>query len=397
MPFYFFRASNKQGKISSGTLEMVSEASLRAHLKNQGMIVLQVEEKKKKSSQPSLEIKQDQLALFTSQLAELLKASLPLDQCLEALEEQHADPVLKALLVTMKEKIRRGASFSEVLKEYPTIFSPLFQACVAAGESIGSIGDAIERMNLLLTSRLQLKQKLISLLLYPVLLFFLLILAILILSFFVLPSLEGLFEGKELPTFTSLVFGASHLLQNYWYIGVSLLLLIGSFIVYALKKPKIRDQTSLRLLSWPLIGQFLLLASLSRFATTLSLLLQGGIPLVQALELAKESIGNRALKQEMKTIIEELIHGEKLSSMFKRSKLLPPLMGRFARLGEETGKLAPLFQHIGTLYEEESSRSLERTVALIQPVLLLVMGVVIGTTILSILLPLSDFGSIMTM
>lgn len=397
MPHFYFRASNTRGKVSTGTLEMVSETSLRAHLKSQGMIVLHVEEKKKSAIKPDLHIKQDQLALFTSQLAELLKASLPLDQCLEALEEQTGDPKLKALIVTMKEKIRRGASFSEVLAEYPSIFSPLFQACVAAGESIGSIGDAVARINLLVASKMQLKQKLTSLLLYPIMLFCLLIAAILILSFFVLPSLEGLFEGKALPTFTTLVFGASHILQQYWWLGLVLIGICIASTVYVLKKQEVREAMSLRILTWPFIGRFFLLSSFSRFSTTLSLLLQGGIPLVKALELAKESISNSALRKEMQTIINELIHGEKLSSMFKRSKLVPPLMGRFAYLGEETGNLAPLFHHIGTLYEEESSRALERTVTLLQPILLLIMGVVIGTTILSILLPLSDFGSIMTM
>lgn len=397
MPHFSYRATNAQGKIISGTLEMVSEASLRAHLRSQGLMLLKVEEKTKQSDSRKLHIKQDQLSLFTSQLAELLKASLPLDQSLEALEEQTDNGELKALIATMKEKIRRGASFSEVLGDYPTIFPPLYRACIEAGESIGSIGDAVSRMNLLLTSRLHLKQKLTSLLLYPVLLFGLLITAILILSFFVLPSLEGLFEGKALPTFTALVFGMSHILQRYWDVGLLLFLFILLGAWYFLKKPEVEVSMSRKILAWPFVGRFILLSALSRFSTTLSLLLQGGIPLVKALELSKEAIRNHALRDEIQTTIDELVHGEKLSTMFKRSKLLPPLMGRFAYLGEETGKLAQLFNHIGVLYEEESSRSLENAVSLLQPVLLIIMGMVIGTTILSILLPLSDFGSVMAL
>lgn len=396
MPFFQYRATNPQGKIVTGTLEMLSESLLKTHLKNQGFLVLKIEEKKNRGNRGKISIPQEHLALFTSQLAQLLKASLPLDQSLEALEEQSNNSEMKALTSSMKEKIRRGSSFSEVLGEYPAIFPPLFQACVEAGESIGSIGDAVARINTLLSTNLKLKQKLVSLLLYPILLFCLLITAICVLSFFVLPSLEGLFEGKALPPFTTFVFTVSHLLQRYWSLGL-VLFSTGAlgFFLYV-RKREVQQKISKKLLRIPLIGHFILLSQLSRFSVTLSLLIQGGLPLVKALELAKESMTNITLKEEIQHIIESLIHGEKLSSMFKRSTLFPPLIGRFAYLGEETGKLGELFAHIGTMYEDESTRALERTVSLLQPLLLLIMGLIIGTTILSILLPLSDFGSMMS-
>lgn len=394
MAHFYFRAANSNGKIVTGTLEMVSETSLRTHLKNQGYVVLKVEEKKQISGGKSrLTIKQEQLALFTSQLAELLKASLPLDQSLEALEEQTQNGEMRALIASIKEKIRRGQSFSEVLGDYPAVFPPLYRACVAAGESIGSIGDSVFRISTLLSSRMKTQQKVLSLLLYPIMLFCLLVAAVLILSFFVLPSIEGLFDGKELPTFTHLVFSMSHLLKDYWLIGLSLLAVSGMILIYFLRQPKVKEEMSRKLLRWPLVGHFLLLSGLSRFATTLSLLIQGGLPLVKALELGKESMMNPALKQELERVINGLMNGGKLSALFKHSDIFPPLISRFAYLGEETGKMGELFAHIGTLYEEESSRTLERSVSVLQPVLLLIMGVIIGTSILAILLPLSSFGS----
>lgn len=394
MAHFSFRAANAQGKVVTGTLEMVSETSLRAHLKSQGYVVLKIEEKKQNSSGKSqLTIKQEQLALFTSQLAELLKASLPLDQSLEALEEQTSNGAMRALIASIKEKIRRGQSFSEVLGDYPAVFPPLYRACIAAGESIGSIGDSVFRISTLLSSRMKTQQKVLSLLLYPIMLFCLLVAAVLILSFFVLPSIEGLFEGKELPAFTHLVFSMSHLLKDYWLVGLGFILFAIMMLVYFLRQPKVKEEMSRKLLRWPLIGHFLLLSGISRFSTTLSLLIQGGLPLVKALELGKESIMNPALKQELERVIGGLMNGEKLSSLFKRSDLFPPLVGRFAYLGEETGKMGELFAHIGTLYEEESSRTLERSVSILQPVLLLIMGTIIGTSILAILLPLSSFGS----
>ena len=172
MAHFSFRAANAQGKVVTGTLEMVSETSLRAHLKSQGYVVLKIEEKKQNSSGKSqLTIKQEQLALFTSQLAELLKASLPLDQSLEALEEQTSNGAMRALIASIKEKIRRGQSFSEVLGDYPAVFPPLYRACIAAGESIGSIGDSVFRISTLLSSRMKTQQKVLSLLLYPIMLF----------------------------------------------------------------------------------------------------------------------------------------------------------------------------------------------------------------------------------
>ena len=373
---------------------MISETSLRAHLKGQGYLILKIEEKKSPTgSQSKIAIKNEHLALFTSQLAELLKASLPLDQSLEALEEQTQNTEMRALIASIKEKIRRGQSFSEVLNEYPNVFPPLYRACVEAGESIGSIGDSVFRMNTLLSSKMKIQQKILSLLLYPLMLFCLLVAAVLILSFFVLPSIEGLFEGKDLPTFTFLVFSVSHILQQYWLLGLFLIVSGGLTLTYILRKEKVREDISRKLLKWPLVGHFLLLNSISRFATTLSLLLQGGLTLVKALELSRESVSNPALKQDLQRITEGLMNGEKLSYLFKRSDLFPPLVGRFAFLGEETGKMGELFAHIGSLYEEESSRTLERSVNLLQPILLLIMGTIIGTSILAILLPLSSFGS----
>lgn len=373
---------------------MISEASLRAHFKSQGFVVLKVEEKKMAAKrQSNLAIKNEHLVLFTSQLAELLKASLPLDQSLEALEEQTQNGKMRALIASIKEKIRGGQSFSEVLHEYPTVFPPLYRACVEAGESIGSIGESVSRINTLLSSKIKVQQKVLSLMLYPIILSILLVAAVWILAFFVIPSIEGLFEGKELPTFTYLVFSMSHLLRTYWPPLLLLLVASSATFLFFIRKEKVREKMSFRLLTWPLIGQFILLSNISRFATTLSLLLQGGLTLVKALELSKESVSNPAIQQEIQKVIDGLMNGGKLSSLCKSSPLFPPLVSRFAFLGEETGKLGELFIHIGSLYEEESSRLLERSVSILQPVLLLIMGTIVGTAILSILLPLSSYGS----
>ena len=394
MGIFNYRAVRSDGQKLKGALEATSIEEAKRLLREQQLIILELGEAAPAKKKP-LSMSYEQRAIFTSQLAQLLEASVPLYESLEALEEQATGESHQGVISAIREQIRKGGSFSSALANYSDTFPPLYRAIVVAGESVGRLDSALLRLNQLLSAERQSRQRLISALLYPGILALLLVAAIGILIFFVIPSIEGLFEGHELPLFTTIVLSIAHFVHRniIW-----LLMLIASAVMvglYNLSKPAARQRLICRMLTWPVIGPYLMKSAMARFSKTLSNLLAGGTPLSSALVFAKEAIGNPVLEAEMDRASKEIIEGQTFSEATGRSELIPPLFSRMVNIGEETGRLAPILANLAQLYEEDSDRLLERAVSLLQPVLLVTMGAVIGATLLAILLPLANFGALL--
>ena len=396
MGIFHYRAVKADGQRFKGSIEAVTFDEAKRLLREQQLIILGLEEEAP-TRQKTLKMSFEQRVIFTSQLASLLEANVPLYEGLEALEEQAQGDTSQAVISALREQIRKGVSFSTALGSYPDTFSPLFRAVVVAGESVGRLDSALLRLSQLLTADRQSRQKLISALLYPAILSLLLIAAMAILIFFVIPSIEGLFEGRELPAFSTMVISIAHFVHRntVWLIVLGVGGIVGA--VYHLSKAAARERLVAKMLRWPIVGSYLMKSALARFAKTLSNLLAGGTPLSSALAFAKEAIGNTVLEREMERAQREIIEGQTFSSSLNRSPIIPPLFSRMVSIGEETGRLAPILSNLAQLYEDDSDRVLERAVSLLQPILLVTMGVIIGATLLAILLPLADFGSMLKM
>lgn len=396
MGLFHYRAVKADGQRLKGALEASTIDEAKRLLREQQLIIISLQETAP-AKHKSLSMSFEQRVIFTSQLAQLLEASVPLYESLEALEEQAQGEAYQGVITALREQIRKGAAFSAALGEFPETFSPLFRAIVVAGESVGRLDSALVRLSQLLTTDRHQRQRLFSALLYPAILAFLLVAALGILIFFVIPSIEGLFEGRQLPTFTTVVISVAHFVHRntLWLV----LLLVGGIVgaVYHLSRASAREKLLSKMLRWPVIGPYLMKSALARFAKTLSNLIAGGTPLSSALVFAKEAIGNTVLEKEMEQASKEIVEGQTFSSSLHRSPIIPPLFARMVLIGEETGRLAPMLANVSTLYEEDSDRLLERAVSLLQPVLLITMGVIIGATLLAILLPLADFGAMLQM
>ena len=396
MGIFNYQAVRSDGQRFKGAIEASSQEEAKRLLREQQLIILKLEAASPAKKRP-LRMSHDQRAIFTSQLAQLLEASVPLYESLEALEEQAGGEPYQAVISAIREEIRKGSSFSAALGSYPDTFPPLYRAIVVAGESVGRLDSALQRLNQLLSADRQSRQRLISALLYPGVLSLLLVVAIGILVFFVIPSIEGLFEGHELPIFTSIVLSIAHFIHR----NIIWLTLIGggaaATALYNLSQTAARQRLISRMLGWPVIGPYLTKSALARFSKTLSNLLAGGTTLSSALVFAKEAIGNPVLATEMERASKEIIEGQPFSEAIGRSELIPPLFSRMVRIGEETGRLAPILSNLAQLYEEDSDRLLDRAVNLLQPVLLIMMGCIIGATLLAILLPLANFGELLKM
>ncbi len=395
---YRYKALKPDGSSVKGALEAMSPSEAKAKLRSMGLIVLQVDSAAQaiRSRGGKLSMSRAQLAQFTSQLAQLLEANIPLFESLEVLEDQTEGEKQQPLISAIKEKIQKGGSFSKVIDEYPETFSSTYVAIVSSGEAVGNLSQAMRRIATLLEKDEAMKNRLISALIYPILLTALLILALLIMLLFVIPSIQGLFEGKELPLFTQIIFGLSTFVTEH-----SNALIVASGVVLLLaileaRRPMVRRSLSQRALTWPIVGNYIIKSSIARFSRTLSTLLSGGAPLNIALEKSKAVVSNHVIAKEIDRSTEKLLQGELLSRAFQRD-IFPKLFQRMVALGEETGKLESLIAQVADVYEEETSRLLDRATSLIQPLLLIGFGVIIGSTLLAILLPLSNFGALLSM
>lgn len=392
MANFIYKAISTSGKRSRGLIDAHSLAEARDKIKSQGLLILEIQEAKSKSPTTSSQFDFDALVLFTTQLSQLIQAQVPLHESLVALEEQARGEKFHGIIEALSDRIKRGQSFSKSLAEFPESFPSLFRAAVQAGESAGALGPCLEKIALFYQKSNRVRKQLVSALIYPVTLLFLLIIAFSILMGFVIPALEGLFEGKALPPFTSLILALSHFFTSTWPILLCALI-GGSVAFYFWFKRNGIKRIEKRLMKIPIVGSFIIHASLGRFATTLSMLLSGGVPLAQAVDLAKEALYNKTLEETISTSRDRMIEGSRFSTEIANAKLIPPLFSRMFRIGEETGRLDPILEEVGKMYEEEADRLLNRTLSLLQPALLLIMGVMIGSTLLAILLPLSDFSS----
>lgn len=395
MALYTYRAFTRDGKKTQGSIEAATLQEAKDKMRGMQLMVSQLEPQKRASKKQQLN--QDNLLIFTSQLSQLLSSKIPLYESLVALEEQARGEPYHPVLLGLTERIKRGNSLSQAMLDFPDSFSPLYRALIAAGEAVGNMELALGRLNSFLSHQGKIKKQLVSALIYPALLLVLLIFAAGVLVGFVIPSLEGLFEDKEIPAFTQMVIQSSHFLRQWGILIISAVVGAICFLVVRLRNPKTKASLQRGLLKVPLISRYVVLSCLGRFAKTLSTLLDGGLPLTNALAFSRESINNARLDEIMLRVETRIIEGISLSQELSRYEEIPTLFTRMISIGEESGKLAGMLGQLATLYEEETERTLLRLVQLAQPVLLLLMGGLIGGVLLSILLPLSSFGSSLQM
>lgn len=390
MPLFQYHALTKQGKKLSGVLEAGSSGEAKDKLRAQGYLLTALQPISQSKGKGLL--KGDQLVSFTTLLSQLVAAGMPLFESLMAIEEQYQGERFHSILVSLCEDIKGGANLSQAMARHPECFDRLYCSMIAAGEAAGILDKVLERLSLHLARQQKLKKQLTTALIYPGVLGGFALLVIVVLLTFVVPSMEPIFEGRTLNTFTRWVFGASHFIQNYWWLAIAL---VGSTVawgIYKLRTPEGQLWLQRSSLKIPIIKNVVSQACLARFCRTMASLQQGGVTIVDALRVARGVIRNVVLEEEILRAEQHVMEGATLSAELKASRWIPPLLSRMVAIGEETGSVGSMFQRVAELYEEELEKSLDRTMALVQPVILVIMGGLIAMVLLSILLPLSDVG-----
>lgn len=391
MPVYHYQALDSTGKKSSGYIEALNEKDAKGILREQGSMVTKIGVKSQLSSKQNL--RGPSLLAFTSQLALLTSSGVPLYESLVTIEEQARGEAYHRVILTLSEQIKGGSSLSQAMATFPDSFDKLYRAMIAAGESVGALDIVLEKLGQLLTRQGKLKRQISTAMIYPSILGCFSLLIICLLLGFVVPSIEGIFEGRELNAFTNLVISVSHVFRDYWWLYIPA---AAGFVVFAaikIRSPEGRLWIERNFLKIPIIRTLMIQTAVARFCRTMATLQQGGLTMIDAMRLSREVMRNVVIEEEMKRAENKIIEGSSLSAEMMRSKWIPHIVPRMLAVGEESGSTLVMLNKIADMYEDEIEKNLDRVMALAQPVILIFMGTIIGFVLLAILLPLTDVSS----
>ncbi len=376
----------------SGLIEAQSEKEGKDKLRDQGLMVVKIAPKIRGSAKENL--RGENLMTFTLQLSQLLDAGIPLYESLVALEEQYRTESFHRILLSLCEQIKAGTPLSQAMAGYPGSFDGLYCSMIAAGESSGTLNVILERLTHLLSKQMKLKRQIRTAMIYPCILASFSLLIIIMLLGFVVPSIEGIFEGRNLNTFTKLVIETSHFFQNYWWAYIPVTGGTVAWLVYQARSPAWQHWRERNCLKIPLLKNLIIQASVARFCRTMGTMLQGGVPIIDALVISRKVMRNVALEEEVKKAEGKIIEGSSLSHELGKSKWFPQLVPRMLAVGEESGTTTVMLNKIADMYEDELEKTLDQLMALAQPIILVFMGSIIGMVLMAILLPLTDVSSL---
>lgn len=391
MPIYQYTAIDGIGKKQKGVVEAQDEREAKSKLRERGLMVSNLRPKVSKSSKETL--RGEVLLTFTMQLSQLVNAGVPLYESLIAIEEQYRNESYHRVLLSLCEKIKAGASLSEAMREFPDSFDKLYTAMVTAGEASGALGLVLERLNQLLSKQMKLKREISTAMIYPGILACFSLLVIGVLLGFVVPSIEGIFADRKLNGFTNFVLGVSHFAREKWWIYIPVLGGLITYIIIQFRTAEGKNRIQRLLLKLPVIKKLVIDSAMARFTRTMATLQQGGVTVIDSLRMAGETMHNVSLEEEMRIAESKIIEGSSLSTELKKSKYVPAMVTRMLAVGEDTGNTVVMLEKIADIYEDSLEKTIAQIMALSQPIILIVMGGIIGAVMVAILLPLTDVAS----
>ncbi|RDH82873.1 MAG: type II secretion system protein GspF [endosymbiont of Galathealinum brachiosum] len=394
-----------KGREKKGIIEGDTPRQVRQVLRDKGMMPLQIEtaanvEKKQQDKPVQISrrsISATDLALFTRQLATLVRAAIPLDEALSAVGQQTEKPRIQSMVFALRSKILEGHTLAAGLADFPKIFPQLFRATVAAGESSGHLDIVLDRLADYTESRQQMASKVAQATIYPAILTVMAFLVVTGLLMFVVPQIVEVFEtsGQELPGITKMMIWISEFLQNWW--GLLLLLAVAAFfgIQKFLSIPYNKRRFHLLLLKTPVLGKLVRGLNTARFSRTLSILSSSGVPVLDALQLAAPVVANLPMQDAILTAAEKVREGSSIYAALDRSKLFPPMTLHLISSGEKSGNLEDMLDKAAQQQERELELLIATFMGLFEPLLIVAMGGIVLIIVLSILLPIINMNDLM--
>lgn len=390
---------NRKGKKINGELSANNIIELKAQLRKQGITPSKV----KKKAKPLFGLGGDKaitpadIAVISRQVATMLGAGVPLVQTIEMIGKGHNNGNMQKLLGEIGNKLSSGIPLSDCLREHPRYFDDLYCDLVASGEQSGSLETIYDRIATYKEKGEALKAKIKKALTYPIAVLVIAFVVTAVLLIFVVPVFQDIFAsfGAELPGFTLLVIAISEFMQAYWYLGLGVLFIAGFLFKRAHRNSlKFRDQVDRQILKLPVIGDLLKKAAVARYARTLSTTFAAGVPLIDALESAAGASGNAVFRDAILEVRAEVTSGMQMNLAMRNVSIFPDMVIQMVAIGEESGAVDDMLAKVANVYEAEVDNAVDNLTALLEPMIMAVLGVVIGGLIIAMYLPIFQIGMV---
>jgi general secretion pathway protein F len=404
VPVFEYKAATNSGDVVQGEMEAASQDAVIRRLQAEGHIPIRAEEitRSAPGETPSAFTFQRRrpgradVNVFTIELATLLQAGLPLDKALEMLVTIADKSPFREVLEKLLTQVRGGASLSAALESHGRLFSRFYRNMVKAGEAGGALDAALARLAEFMERSRELRDSVLSALLYPIVLVVVGILSMAVILGLVIPKISQMFAeaGQQLPWFTRIVVAAGGLVENYWWLMALGIVGIYIFMRRQYADPVARSRWDGRLLRLPLVGALIARLEAARFTRTLGTLLGNGVPLLDAIAIAKEVVANQVIADGIRRVTEQVRQGEGLARPLTEARVFPPLAGHLMQVGEESGNLEAMLMQLAQIYEREVQSALRRLMAVLEPILILGLAVVIAAIILSVVMAILSINNL---
>lgn len=396
-----YQARTAQGAVQTGTVEAPSRDAAIETLHRSGLVILEIAQEKKgfalslQSELPFFNrVKNQELVIFSRQLAVLFDAQVPLVQALRTMAEQ-SPPALKKIVMEIAADVDAGTAFSQSLEKFPKVFSYFYVSVVRAGEASGRLQEVLNYLADHEERSYDLNKKVKGALTYPIFIVSSLAVVGAVMMIFVVPQLTSVLQesGQELPFLTQVIIGISDFLKGYWWAVILILIGLAGGAWYLMQSQLGRDYWDAAKLKLPIFGNIFKKIYLARLSENLGTLIKGGIPIIQSLSITADVVGNKVFKDIVLKAREEVRRGNTINSVFSTEKSVPPMVAQMIMIGEQTGKLDLLLSKIASFYQKEVDNVMENLTSLIQPVLILILGGAAGVLVAAILLPIYNLSS----
>ena len=394
MPVYLWEGKNKANQIQKGQLEAVSDEAVRAHLNRLRIVPTKVKQKPKDLFenvaflQPK--IKQKDIIIFARQFSTMIDAGLPIIQCMDILQSQQENPSLKKMLKDLKDQVESGSTLADALKRYPKHFDNLFTNMIAAGEAGGILDVILKRLAAYMEKADRLKRRVKGAMVYPAITITVAVVVVAVILIFVIPVFSSMFAefGAKLPAPTLMVMALSEFVKSKIHYIIIALVIFWFAFKYYYRTPKGRLTVDAFALKLPVFGLLLRKVAVAKFTRTMGTMLGSGVAILEALDIVAKTSGNRIVENAIYQVRSGIAEGRTMADPLQASGVFPPMVCQMIAVGESTGALDAMLEKIADFYDEEVDQAVENLTAMIEPMMIVFLGVVIGGLVVAMYLPI---------
>ncbi len=394
---FVWEGTDRRGKKVKGKSMATDEAAVRADLRRQGVVPTRIRKQRKSLFAGAAKITSGDISIFSRQLATMLASGIPLVQAFEIVGTGHDNAAMQKLIMSVKADVEGGSALAEALAKHPLYFDDLFVNLVEAGEQAGALETLLDKIATYKEKTEAIKEKIKKALTYPAAVLVVAFIVTTVLLIFVIPAFEDLFQGfgADLPTFTRMVIDLSLFVREKgWLLAIMIGAGIGAFLYFKKRSRAMRhwlDKMSLKL---PIIGPIIQKASIARYARTLSTMFSAGVPLVEALESVAGATGNIVYEQAVLSMRDEVATGQRLQQAMENTDLFPNMVIQMIAVGEESGSLDDMSSKVADFYEEDVDNAVDNLSSLLEPMIMSILGVLVGGLVVAMYLPIFKMGSV---